>query len=261
MHREHSPQDSNPTPTPKRQVRMVAIPGGTFLMGGGSKTKEGASYEVVLSPYWIDVTEVTIEEYMRCVDAGQCSEPSVPDTQCVKLSSGKNRPANCVSWQNAVDYCTWVGKRLPTEAEWEFAATGGENRRFPWGKAAPDDSRVHWSGNCGYVACGGAPIAVGERPSGDSPFGVADMAGNVSEWVLDWHGDYPTQRKTNPRGPEGGKRRVIRGGSWDTSTEDSISTTARSRAWPQIQVAAIGFRCASSEAPEFLNDPQISDPP
>jgi formylglycine-generating enzyme required for sulfatase activity len=174
--------------------------------------------------------------------------------------NGTDRPAhpiNCVDWDQAMAYCRWKGKRLPTEAEWEYAARGNDGRIFPWGNEAPSAKRLNVCGSeCAAMAKrelsaewpayyndddGWAATApVGSYPEGASPFGALDMAGNVAEWTADWYGVYSTKAETNPQGPRTGTSRVSRGGGWLGPAR------ATDREWPDPAVRAMdrGFRCA-----------------
>jgi formylglycine-generating enzyme required for sulfatase activity/serine/threonine protein kinase len=256
---------------------MVPVPAGTFQMGspeGEGDTDEHPPHEVTLPPYCIDRTEVTVAAYAECAAAGGCRAAQLTTNWANftmeqlkrgnRLCNGTDRPdhpINCVDWDQAAAYCTWKGKRLPTEAEWEYAARGNDRRLYPWGNEAPSATRLN--------ACGSECVAlvkfvffsklvmmypdndgwettapVGSYPGGQSPFGALDMVGNVREWMADWYGDYPKLAKTDPQGPSTGTSRVSRGGGW--SLVDVAKARAADRDWPDPMLRAIdlGFRCA-----------------
>lgn len=224
------------------------IPGGTFQMGSTSGSPaEAPVTTVTLTPYALDRTEVTVTDYAACVAGGKCTEPGLPTNGwCNWHVSGKEGdPINCVSWSQARNYCEAQGKRLPTEAEWEFGARGTDGRRFPWGNSAPpapssDSTLVQWGPGLGFTT---APV--GTHPDGVSPFGLQDMAGNVWEWVEDEHRDYPGGAVTNPLYEETFRSlgSVARGGSWFES-ESQLRTTERMFVPDAFQSPTIGFRCA-----------------
>jgi len=149
-----------------------------------------------------------------------------------------NRPVVEVSWYEAAAYCAWAEGRLPTEAEWECAARGGrEGVRYPWGNETPDRFRAN------YAEGGpGQPTPVGMYPEGATPQGIHDLAGNVYEWTADWRDRYSEPAAKNPKGPEKGSGKVIRGGSWGNNPR---WLRVSSRYWDGADVrdVSIGFRC------------------
>jgi formylglycine-generating enzyme required for sulfatase activity len=230
-------------------MELVYVPGGTFRMGSAEGDDDELPVHLVtLDGFWIDRTEVTNARYRQCVEAGNCDEPGCWD------DAGFNaleQPVVCVSWWDADDYCEWAGGRLPTEAEWEYAARGPESFLYPWGNTfecahsnADDESELDdyivpgGEGCDGYVRT--APV--GSFEGGASWCGALDLAGNAWEWVHDWHELYPDGPRTNPIGPEFGNRRVLRGGSWDYY-EHSVRAANRRKHDPDYQHENLGFRC------------------
>jgi formylglycine-generating enzyme required for sulfatase activity len=173
--------------------------------------------------------------YMKCVDAGACTAPS--NILHYSDSQYANHPVVYVNWNQASSYCTWVGRELPTEAQWEKASRGIDVRTYPWGNVTPTCSLANYSG------CKGDTTIVGSYETGKSPYGVYDMAGNVWEWVQDWYGTYPSGTITNPSGPDIGEYRVLRGGSWENNA-DYIRSAFRFKSYPSSSSPFIGFRCA-----------------
>ncbi|MBI2571429.1 MAG: SUMF1/EgtB/PvdO family nonheme iron enzyme, partial [Candidatus Schekmanbacteria bacterium] len=229
---------------------MVLVPAGEFVMGcegtQGSSTCEGDEapvHAVYLDAYFIDKYEVTAAQYQSCVDAGACTATALHEYPCTYGDPGmEDRPINCVDWDQATAFCATILKRLPTEAEWEKAARGTDQRIFPWGNPDPDCTRVS------YFYCTAGLMPVGSYPTGVSPYGAYDMAGNVLEWVSDWYGDdyYAQSSYQDPAGPASGSQRVIRGGSWG-STAAYIRAADRGAYYPTNWTnPSLGFRCAWS---------------
>ncbi|MEZ4390094.1 MAG: SUMF1/EgtB/PvdO family nonheme iron enzyme [Polyangiales bacterium] len=223
----------------------VYIPGGTFTMGAADPSTppdERPAHEVSLSDYCIDRLEVSAREYTRCVAAGAC-------TRAATQSPTEDVPVTSIDWNQSERYCRFAGGRLPTEAEWEFAARGTDGRLFPWGGDAPSDcERADWtvSGN----SCRGVgPSPVGSFPQGASPFGVLDMSGNVWEWTADWYArSYPSGSASDPLGPEQGSARVTRGGGWNNDQTERLRTTFREGQHPAFHDYDLGVRCAYAPA-------------
>ena len=270
-----------PPPRPVGPDDMVVIPAGEFIMG--SRPGEGLSDErpqrsVLLRAFLIDRLEVTNARYEQFVKAAGHAAPTNPNPSVTLWSEGRpipgsdSHPVVNVSWHDAVAYCAWAGKRLPTEAEWEKAARGTDGRRYPWGNewsVAKANSASYWAGRtiefrdtiewkAFWVEGEGARISkarglkgevltlpVGSLPEGASPYGLLDMAGNASEWVQDWFEPYYYLRAPheNPRGPDGKLLKVVRGGSW-LKPASSLRTTDRDYGFPDDQQSGTGFRCA-----------------
>lgn len=212
-------------------------------------------HTVYLDDFYMDKTEVTNAQFAWFLnEQGNQEEDGetwlhIEDDDCLITEVGgqyqpksgyADHPVIEVTWYGAVAYCEWAGRRLPTEAEWEKAARGVEARTYPWGEEI-DHSYANYGGR------GDAPVAVGSYPAGASPYGALDMAGNVYEWVLDWYYDYyyRTSPDRDPRGPDAGDFRVLRGGSW-VNGEKRVRTTARMNNAPANPLNNVGFRCARS---------------
>lgn len=229
-------------------AELVLVPAGQFLRGcnaavedctGVLQADELPSGQVTLSAFRIDKTEVTQDAYQQCMAAGECSPPAGnfdPSLYGVY-------PVVRVTWAQALDYCNWKGGRLPTEAEWEKAARGTDGRAYPWGNSAPTCTFAYYA-DCPGGTTTAAPV--GSRPAGASPYGVLDMAGNVSEWVADWYNGsyYATGPTTDPSGPDTGTNKTIRGGSWNAEITNLRSADRFAIPPTGDSAPNHGFRCA-----------------
>lgn len=223
---------------------MMYVPAGEFMMGSESgDADETPVHAVSLDAFWIDQTEVTNAQYKLCVDAGVCEEPG---RFFFKDNEYADHPVIYLFWEYANDYCQWVGRRLPTEAEWEKAACGTDGRKYPWGDKNPSDELV-------LVSLSEEDTRkVGSFPLGASPYGVLDMSGNAGEWVADWYdeGYYQISPTENPQGPNSGKLRVIRGFQFtcrDRNIRSTLVIEEQGFDWlkyDSILKAPWGFRCA-----------------
>jgi eukaryotic-like serine/threonine-protein kinase len=267
---------------------MIAIAGGEYFMGSDEKDAlpmEKPPHKVKLSPYCLDELEVTVADYKACSDKGSCrragkenvwpgikaAQQKIYDPLCNinDLANKSKHPINCVDWDQAREFCEARSARLPTEAEWEFAARGSDGRIYPWGDDPPSAQLLNACGKeCVawakkhpdpeglptemYAADDGFPTTapVGSFPKGKSQSGVQDMVGNVWEWVADWHAEYdPASKSTmmsDPKGPEKGTERVIRGGAWNGSYKEWVRPSFRYKAAPSARSYGYGFRCAKN---------------
>ncbi len=247
----------------KDDMVQVYVPEGTFQMGGldpRAASDEKPVHRVEMKGYWIDKTEVTNAMFLLCVQEGACSPPQ--STSSETNSSYFNNPEFSdfpvvnVTWDAARQYCEWAGRRLPTEAEWEYAARGNTVNSYPWGEEAPDDTRANFN----YMNRDASQV--GSYPAGASPNGALDMAGNVFEWTSDYYdaGYYASSPASNPAGPElrtAYFNRVARGGSYaDNDVEIRVSNRASvmgpnydaelgSTAYLGDFSPRIGFRCTA----------------
>jgi len=223
---------------------VVAIPAGTFQMGSDTgAADEKPVHRVRGGAFLMDRFEVTNSRYAECVAAGVCVPPSLAGSKTRPKYFGEATyaayPVIFVSWIEADTFCRFAGGRLPTEAEWERAARGTDKPRvFPWGDEAPTCDKANFSG------CVGDTDEVGKHPAGASPYGVQDMAGNVWEWTADWYGAdyYGGSESVDPRGPQTGTLKVMRGGCW-VSGASSLRSTCRKPEVPSLWAPNVGFRC------------------
>jgi formylglycine-generating enzyme required for sulfatase activity len=234
---------------PSDGTLMVYVPGGEFLMGSSDEQIEAqlelcsppseACYKeffqgempqhpVRVDSFWMDQTEVTNAQFVAflndygdraensanllVLDRGYCKIKQDEDGEYYTSKGASDYPVVMVTWHGANEYCRWAGGRLPTEAEWEYAARGPENNLYPWGNDLPTRELAHYAAS--------VETRVGSYPQGASWCGVYDMAGNVWEWTADWYGSYSALPQENPTGPASGGIKAIHGGGWHSSQRE-----------------------------------------
>lgn len=261
--------------TDTKGAQMELVSAGNFEMGSNNADNERPIHDVYLNAYYIDKFEVTTDMYVKFLN-DVISDVSVESNDFVKYKGAvlqlcstcddeyykkfrrvtwdgtkfsvippfSNHPIILVTWYGARNYCEWRGARLPTEAEWEKAAHGIDNRTYPWGEKI-DCNKSNYTNSCV-----GNTTAVGSYKSDVSPYGVYDMAGNAWEWVADWYSDtyYQTSPFKNPIGPDTGFNRVLRGGSFGLDS-DNAHSTFRASALAGLFDVLEGFRCVSDANP------------
>jgi len=237
---------------------MVYVPGGDFWLGSTEADLDAvlASCEacqrewfldelprnkVSVETFWIDRTEVTNAQYRRCVQAGACSPPEETNSETHASYYGNpeydDYPVVKVSWHQARAYAEWVGGRLPTEAEWEYAARGKEGATYPWGERAPDASLANNDDRVGDTT------AVGSYPDGASWCGALDMGGNVREWTFSLHLPYPYDATDGREALEAEGNRVVRGGAF-SGINEAVRCAYRTSLDPESRLMTDGFRVA-----------------
>jgi formylglycine-generating enzyme required for sulfatase activity len=230
-------------------AQMGPVPAGSFVMGARTgNANEAPEHTVRLSAFLIDKNEVAKVQYDSCVVAGACTPAHYDDGACVAWNGREFKdvrvpqrmrdarfPVVCVSWQQARQYCAFKGKKLPTEAQWEYAALAGREATYAWGNELPDPSRC-------------AREEMHPKKTGSfspNPWGLYDMTGNVAEWTGDhYQPDYYAESEPDdPKGPEVGQYRVLRGGGWYSG---NAQLRIKNRQWfdPNFGEISIGFRCA-----------------
>jgi formylglycine-generating enzyme required for sulfatase activity len=251
---DQPPQALLTPPTGKDGAPMVEVPVGLFPMGVPQGDRDGGRdeyprHDVFVDTFFIDKFEMTNGRYLEFVTATGHRVPQNSKNPTRNLWQGDaipdslaDRPVINVDWYDAEAYCAWAGRRLPTEAEWEKAAKGTADRRFPWGNIEPTVKHLNfnqrWIGEKTLMP-------VGSYEAGKSPFGAYDMAGNVWEWVNDWYDAkyYEKSPEKNPKGPETGTKKVIRGAGWQNETP-TVRIFTRVDSDPTIRNESTGFRCA-----------------
>ena len=290
LRRGGSPKVAPEVPSASASAAIAAPPekkqcpeGGLFITGGpmfmGARDLNDDAkppHEVTVSAFCLDRTEVTTRAYAACVEKGECeraleqvSWPGITSEKTKRYSpfcnAGKagrgEHPINCVAWPMADNYCKKHGQRLPTEAEWEYAARGSNQRKYPWGDQAPsakflnacgkecarwgdkhkEEHKMMYDEDDGFLAT--APV--GSFPAGASAHGVMDLAGNVWEWTADFHAPYTDASQHDPKGPAAGEKRVVRGGDYFGFQADWARPAYRWKTEPENYNHAIGFRCAA----------------
>jgi formylglycine-generating enzyme required for sulfatase activity len=200
---------------------------------GASDQSNNLPHSVAVAAFQMDITEVTVSAYASCVSATQCATPSTGTYYNWGVTGKENHPINGVSWTDANTYCTWSGKRLPTEEEWEYAARYDDARDYPWGSTAPNSTLANYNSNVSGTT------VVGTYPSGASKLGIQDLAGNLWEWTSTWYCDTPPCTGTS------GTYRVLRGGSWANGNLASyLRAACRVNGYPSNRFNDDGFRCA-----------------
>jgi formylglycine-generating enzyme required for sulfatase activity len=243
-----TPSRPSPQAASNCASNQIAIPGGTFWMGSeDGNSNEKPVHKVTLSPYCMDKTEVTVAAYRACVQAGECRPATSPNSFCTWGKVGmEQHPMNCVDWNEAKAYCEWTGGRLPTEAEWEFAARGNDGRKYPWGNKTPT-RELCWDGEGNDLGKGNrhGTCPVGHYLADASPFGVLDMAGNVWEWTADSYDPYTSEAQRDPdRSQPDASHRIYRGGGWNDDDPSGVRAPLRVKNDPGNRFSILGFRCA-----------------
>lgn len=201
----------------KNSVKWVRVEGGEFLMGCSSADKDcypdEAEHKVYVSTFEIAACEVTVEQYMYFCEQTGRQKPKEPP-----FGWQSQHPIVNVTWQDAADYAQWAGCRLPTEAEWEYAAKGGKQSKGYKYSGSNNPLEVGWC----FENSAASTHPVGEKLPNE--LGIYDMSGNVWEWCSDWYGKYSSGAQANPKGPYDGSYRVVRGGSWDDNAKGCRSS-------------------------------------
>ena len=232
---------------------MVQIPEGPFVMGSrddDSDPDEKPEHQIYLKAFYLDKKEIAQDEYERFAKMTKRAKRKIEvfEDDPAKLLK-PNLPAIAVTWDDAEAYCKWAGKRLPTEAEWEKGARGEGKRRYPWG-----NEFVSGYANIDGTEDGFRYLAPpGSFEAGRSTYGLYDMTGNVGEWVADSYAEnfYQKSPYRDPKGPEEGDQKVIRGGSW-RETKKNARPSKRFQAKPWRHDITVGFRCAKDVDTEML---------
>jgi len=224
---------------------MVLVPAGEFTMGSDKGDEDEAPvHRVQLHAFYLDKFEVTNSRFAKFVEAIQSEPPWGFDDKGTPVVDA-DRPVRWVNWMDAMAYCLWVGKRLPTEAEWEKAARGTDERIYPWGNDPPTSVHAVYGRKDGSEE---TISVIGDRSKGQSPYGAHDLAGNLYEWVMDWYAEhyylnFATNLAVDPRGPNEGTAKVQRGGSY-INNPYRLRSTFRTKGDPAEEDPHVGFRCA-----------------
>ena len=276
------PEPEEETPEPivrenytdvKSGAEMIYIPAGNFLLGSDLSVDEYAiegeetpQMRVYLDGYWIGKTEVTNAEYLKCVEAGYCQQGGYMSLYTPEY---QDRPVTYVTVDQAERFCSWIGGRLPTEFEWEKAARGTDGRIYPWGSEEPslENDRANVPNYVDKDGEGYDLVTVGSFPTGASPYGLMDMAGNAWEWTSTWFSDnyYASLAEEqensgsivrNPKGPDYGNMQVMRGGSCNQTELNSYVSFMRTASRSYLGMSSsyyVGFRCIVPD-PDSANE-------
>ncbi len=250
----------NPPASPEGLL-WVQIPGGSFDMGSAAWADEQPVHRVTVPSFEMTRTEITVAQYRECVAAGRCTTPrSGGPHENWDVAGLEDHPVNAVNWNHAALFCGYIGGRLPTESEWEYAAkSGGQNRLYPWGDEPPTCERAIMEDETGVAGCGtGRTLPVCSRPEGNTEQGLCDMSGNLWEWVEDYYRNtYDCSARSGAHNCEDGTAaptdgsawgstgsfRVERGGSFNADAF-YLRSSARLRVTPAKPSYGLGFRCA-----------------
>ena len=224
----------------------TSIPGGSYQMGSTSMSEEQPLHAVTVTAFEMTKTEVTVKQYRACTEVSECSVPGTAGGCNYGVSGKDGGPVNCVTWDQAVAFCKWAGGRLPSEAEWEYAARGGgQSMTYPWGEQAASCAYAVMS--AGGDGCGtGEAMAVCSKAAGNTTQQLCDMIGNVFEWVQDWyHGSYAGAPANGvPWETPAGSDRVVRGSSYVIVDSFYLRAAYRAHANPGLVGFDLGIRCA-----------------
>ncbi|MCY2987741.1 MAG: SUMF1/EgtB/PvdO family nonheme iron enzyme [Planctomycetota bacterium] len=259
-------QTGDPQMDHRRADYWIEIPAGEFWMGAQKKDPQQRNFDseayddqwdespvhaVPLETFQIARYPITVGQFQQFFDHGGYEQPRWWDSAVFGQFKEPNdwdkqlpfpsRPVTGVSWHEASAFAAWLGCRLPTEAEWERAARGTDGRKYPWGSEPANETRLNFAGKIGHVT------PVGIYPLGNTPEEISELAGNVWEWCADWYGKYEDAIEHNPRGPDKGSARVLRGGSWRYHARDCRSA-CRSRRDPGVRSQRFGFRVAAVQS-------------
>jgi len=230
-------------------IEWVRIPGGSFNMGSEDGDSDEMPVHIVMVPtFEMGKTQVTVDQYRACVDAGACTAPSTSEWCNWGQSDRGKHPINCVDWDQAQAFASWAGARLPSEAEWEYAArSGGRDWKYPWGDEDATCERAVMNDGSGYGCGRDSTWPVCSKLKGNTTHGLCDMAGNVWEWVQDWYHDSYNGAPTDGLAWESptGSLRVSRGGSW-SSRARHVRAAVRLSDVPRARSDYLGFRLARS---------------
>jgi len=231
-----------PRTNSKDAAEIIWIPAGTFQMGDVEQ-KDNPQRIVTLDGYWIYKTPVTVTQYRQFCSETNREMPDAPDWGWIE-----KHPIVNVNWIDATAYCDWAGMHLPTDAQWEKAARGTDGRMYPWGDEWDDSKCANSAGS--YNPKSTSPV--GSYREGASPYGVLDMSGNVCEWCEDWYASdyFATENPIGPTGPDAGKGRVLRGGSWAEYKTSHFICALRNDSPPATKDKRVGFRCCASAGRE-----------